>query len=118
MNAQPEAGRRARRIHPVVDAARTSTSNPERLRPAMEVAQRVVSNVETVVHGKREEIRLVLSAFVRGRVYLHFGSEDEARAALLEEGFRSVEITQASELAPAVTGAGSRMAHIIEAPTS
>ena len=50
----------------MVDAARTSTSDPERLRPAMEVAQRLVSNVETVVHGKREEIRLVLAAFVSG----------------------------------------------------
>jgi len=32
----------------------------------MEVAQRLVSNVETVVHGKREEIRLVLAAFISG----------------------------------------------------
>src|SRR5205085_10689422 len=56
----------AHRIHSVVDGARTSTSDPERLRPAMHIAQRLLANVETVVHGKREEIRLVLAAFVSG----------------------------------------------------
>src|SRR5579864_4200788 len=30
------------------------------------VAQRLLDNIETVVHGKREEIRLVLSALVSG----------------------------------------------------
>jgi len=35
-------------------------------RPAEEIARRLVANVETVVHGKDEEIRLVLAALVCG----------------------------------------------------
>jgi O-methyltransferase involved in polyketide biosynthesis len=65
--------------------------------------------------------RLVLSAFVRGRVYRHFSSQDEARDALLSDGFGSVEITPATELAPPSFGShssGGRLAHIIEASTS
>jgi O-methyltransferase involved in polyketide biosynthesis len=61
--------------------------------------------------------RLVLSAFVRGRVYLHFDGEREAREALLSDGFRSVEIERATELAGGAEPAGSRLVHIIEAST-
>ena len=34
--------------------------------PAEEIARRLLGNLETVVHGKREEIRLVLAALVCG----------------------------------------------------
>ncbi len=62
--------------------------------------------------------RVVLGAFVRGRVYLHFDGEAEAREALLAAGFGSVAIAPAVELAPeASEGAGSGLVHIIEAST-
>jgi O-methyltransferase involved in polyketide biosynthesis len=52
--------------------------------------------------------RLVLSAFVRGAVHLHFDDAQEARGALLDCGFASAEV------APA---AGQRLVHILEAST-
>jgi O-methyltransferase involved in polyketide biosynthesis len=62
--------------------------------------------------------RVVLGAFVRGRVYLHFDNEDEARSALLEAGFTAVAVLEATALAPeAAASAGSRLVHIIEAST-
>jgi O-methyltransferase involved in polyketide biosynthesis len=78
-------------------------------------------HLQTIQTPQVKAFRLVLSAFVRGRVYLHFGSDDAARDALLADGFRSVEIKQASELAPGTRAhppLGSRLAHIIEASTS
>jgi hypothetical protein len=50
---------------------------------------------------------IVLSAFVRGRVYLHFGDAAEAVAALREAGFASAVVTPSGDLA-----------HILEAATS
>src|SRR5207302_4697256 len=90
-HAPPRAGRRARGIHPVVDAARTSTSDPERLRPAMELAGRLLANVETVVHGKREEIRLVLSAFVSGGHVLFEDVPGTAKTVLARAVAASIE---------------------------
>jgi O-methyltransferase involved in polyketide biosynthesis len=43
--------------------------------------------------------RIVLSAFVRGRVYLHFHDAAEAQAALLEAGFVHAAVTPAGGLA-------------------
>jgi O-methyltransferase involved in polyketide biosynthesis len=74
-------------------------------------------HLRTIQNAQVRAFRLVLSAFVRGRVYLHFATEDEARDALLGDGFRSVEIHPASELAR-VSGLGSLLSHIIEASTS
>jgi O-methyltransferase involved in polyketide biosynthesis len=59
--------------------------------------------------------RVVLSALVRGRVHLHFEDAAEAEAALRAAGFRSAEVHLAASLAPEVRGAGSGLAHIIEA---
>ncbi len=61
--------------------------------------------------------RLVLSAFVRGRVYLHYASKDAARSALTAAGFTDVSIELATDLAPERGGSGSRLVHIIEAST-
>lgn len=38
-----------------------------------------------------------LSVFVRGRVYLHFGSEDEALASLVGSGFNEAELLRPSD---------------------
>jgi O-methyltransferase involved in polyketide biosynthesis len=59
--------------------------------------------------------RLLLSAFVRSRVHLHFEEAAEAKAALLQAGFRSAEVHQAASLAPEIGGSGSHLAHILEA---
>lgn len=37
-----------------------------RAAPAAEIASRLLANIETIVHGKREEIRLVLAALITG----------------------------------------------------
>ena len=64
--------------------------------------------------------RLLLSAFVRGRVYLHFDDAAEAEAALVAAGFASAEVLLAvAHIGETGTGdAGSRLAHILEASTT
>jgi O-methyltransferase involved in polyketide biosynthesis len=61
--------------------------------------------------------RVLLSLFVRGRVHLHFGSEQEIIEALNEAGFQSVEVRQASAVIGEARDAAGRLAHIIEAST-
>ncbi|HWE33104.1 MAG TPA: class I SAM-dependent methyltransferase [Solirubrobacteraceae bacterium] len=62
--------------------------------------------------------RVALGAFVRGRVYIHFEGETDARAALAGAGFGTVSIEPAVEIVPeAAARAGSRLVHIIEAST-
>jgi O-methyltransferase involved in polyketide biosynthesis len=62
--------------------------------------------------------RVLLSAFVRGRVYLHFGNEEEILDALHRAGFTSAEVRRASEVSGEDSDRGSRLAHIIEASTA
>jgi O-methyltransferase involved in polyketide biosynthesis len=61
--------------------------------------------------------RVLLSGFVRGRVYLHFGDQDEAVAALGEAGFGQAEVRPAGDIAEGARGPNSRLAHILEAST-
>jgi O-methyltransferase involved in polyketide biosynthesis len=61
--------------------------------------------------------RVLLSAFVRGRVYLHFDNAAEATAALKAAGFARAEVHRASSLAPEERGPGSGLVHILEAST-
>jgi O-methyltransferase involved in polyketide biosynthesis len=63
--------------------------------------------------------RVLLSAFVRGSVHLHFDTADEAMALLRSAGFEEVEVCRAEELlgGEARRGAGSQLVHIIEAST-
>ena len=61
--------------------------------------------------------RVLLSAFVRGRVHLHFESQEEVVEELQAAGFAASEVRTAADLAP---GQGnrdkaSRMAHILTA---
>jgi O-methyltransferase involved in polyketide biosynthesis len=62
--------------------------------------------------------RVVLSAFVRGRVHLHFDDPAEAVAALEAAGFTAVEVHTAASLAREIRGRGSELAHIIEASST
>jgi O-methyltransferase involved in polyketide biosynthesis len=62
--------------------------------------------------------RVLLSAFVRGRVYLHFDSPEDVVSALREAGFTAAEVRPATEVVSARQGnPGSRLAHILEAST-
>ncbi len=61
--------------------------------------------------------RVLLSAFVRGQVHLHFENPAQAREALLAAGYTSAEVPRASRLARDQGGAGAGMVHIIEAST-
>jgi O-methyltransferase involved in polyketide biosynthesis len=61
--------------------------------------------------------RLLLSGFVRGRVYLHFDDAAEAEAALRAAGFASAHVTPAVDGAGSGRDAGARLAHILEAST-
>jgi MoxR-like ATPase len=49
-----------------MDELSTDTTEQARAAAATEVAGRLLDNIETVVHGKREEIRLVLAALLSG----------------------------------------------------
>jgi O-methyltransferase involved in polyketide biosynthesis len=62
--------------------------------------------------------RVLLSAFVRGRVHLYFDSPGEVVRALRDSGFTAARVELAAELAgdPASTYS-SRLAHILEAWT-
>jgi O-methyltransferase involved in polyketide biosynthesis len=59
--------------------------------------------------------RVMLSAFVRGRVHLHFGTEHEVVAALREAGFSSADVWRAADVAGTSRDTGARLAHILEA---
>jgi O-methyltransferase involved in polyketide biosynthesis len=61
--------------------------------------------------------RLFLSLFVRGRVHLHFGNEQEILEALRRAGFRSAEVRQASAIVGKEGDTAWRLAHTIEAST-
>jgi O-methyltransferase involved in polyketide biosynthesis len=71
----------------------------------------------TEARAEVRAFRILLSAFVRGRVHLHFGSEREAVAALEDAGFRHASLRRASEIAAErhSVGPGARLANVIEA---
>jgi O-methyltransferase involved in polyketide biosynthesis len=61
--------------------------------------------------------RVVLSAFVRGRVYVHFEDAEQASAALRKAGFKSATVTPANAVTGDAGGRGRQLAHILEAST-
>jgi O-methyltransferase involved in polyketide biosynthesis len=61
--------------------------------------------------------RVALSAFVRGRVYLHFDNAEQAEAALRAAGFATASVVPAWKLADVPAGRGAQLAHILEAST-
>lgn len=58
--------------------------------------------------------RVLLGAFVRGRVYLHFQTAEQAERALLAVGFRAAQVFRKGS---ASGQEGARLAHILEAST-
>jgi O-methyltransferase involved in polyketide biosynthesis len=61
--------------------------------------------------------RIVLSAFVRGRVYLHFSDPTQAETALLEAGFGSATVRPANAITGEWRRREAQMADILEAST-
>jgi O-methyltransferase involved in polyketide biosynthesis len=61
--------------------------------------------------------RLALSAFVRGRVYLHFDDAEQAEAQLRAAGFGTASVLPAWQVVDSPSDRGSHMAHILEAST-
>jgi hypothetical protein len=62
--------------------------------------------------------RLALSAFVRGRVYLHFSDAAEAEQELVVAGFRAASVRPAVDVTGDDRARGSRLANILEASTT
>ena len=62
--------------------------------------------------------RVALSAFVRGRVYLHFDDAGEGEAALHAAGFATAQLRPAVDVIGRRDGRGSRLANILEASTT
>jgi O-methyltransferase involved in polyketide biosynthesis len=58
---------------------------------------------------------LLLAAFVRGPVYLHFNNAAQAATALRATGFHSAEVHPSVSLTAQARGAGSELAQILEA---
>jgi O-methyltransferase involved in polyketide biosynthesis len=61
--------------------------------------------------------RVLLSAFVRGRVHLHFTDVQQAAAELRQAGFAEVKIEPATDITGDAPSGGARLAHILEAST-
>ncbi|HUE28634.1 MAG TPA: class I SAM-dependent methyltransferase [Solirubrobacteraceae bacterium] len=82
-------------------------------------ADRYISEIHlsSVADLQVRAFRVLLGAFVRGRVYLHFDSAAEVVAALRAAGFSSADVTPAAELVPGPENRGSSRAHILEAST-
>jgi O-methyltransferase involved in polyketide biosynthesis len=64
--------------------------------------------------ARAKAFRVMLAAFVRGQVHVHFDDAEELRAALRGAGFAGAQVHVADEPG----AAGSRRAHIIEASTT
>jgi MoxR-like ATPase len=85
--------------------------SPDELVAATEIAERFLDNVETVVHGKREQIRLVLAALMVGGHVLLEDVPGTAKTVLARaiagsvEGARATRIQCTPDLQPTdVTG--------------
>ncbi len=61
--------------------------------------------------------RILLSAFVRGRVYLHFEHGEAATAALLAAGFTHASLLPSVRITGEDGNAAARLSHILEAST-
>jgi O-methyltransferase involved in polyketide biosynthesis len=65
--------------------------------------------------GARVQVfRVLLSTFVRGRVYVHFADASDAESALLGAGFSSASVLQAGRHVPATDEGGERV-HVVNA---
>jgi O-methyltransferase involved in polyketide biosynthesis len=63
--------------------------------------------------------RIILSAFVRGRVHLHFADAEEGETALRAAGFGAAQVRRAVDVldGQGADDPGTRLAHILETST-
>ena len=73
-----------------------------------------LSSLQTI---ETRAFRVLLSAFVRGRVHLHFRDPGEVVAALREAGFADAEVRPAYAVAGLSSAPGARLAYVLEAAT-
>nr|MBA2463304.1 AAA family ATPase [Actinomycetota bacterium] len=71
---------------------------PDRFAPAIEIATRLLDNVETVVYGKREEVKLVLAALMCGGHVLLEDVPGTAKTVLARAISGSIEGTMPSRI--------------------
>jgi O-methyltransferase involved in polyketide biosynthesis len=83
-------------------------------------AGRYISDLHLAGVQTREvrAFRMLLSAFVRGRVYLHFEDAEQAAAALREAGFARGDVLSAVDAGGEDRDPAARLANIIEASTT
>jgi MoxR-like ATPase len=75
-----------------------SRSEPERFARASEISDRFVDNVETIVYGKRDEIKLVLTALMCGGHVLLEDVPGTAKTMLARAIARTIEGATASRI--------------------
>jgi O-methyltransferase involved in polyketide biosynthesis len=75
-------------------------------------------HIGAVQNAQVRAFRVVLSAFVRGRVHLHFETVGEAEEAVLAAGFAAAALRPGATIAPFPRGPGSGMVHILEASST
>jgi O-methyltransferase involved in polyketide biosynthesis len=83
-------------------------------------AGRYVSDLHigAVQNSQVRIFRVLLSAFVRGQVHLHFETPGEAEDALRDAGFASARVRRGIDVTGTDRGRGSGMVHIIEASST
>jgi O-methyltransferase involved in polyketide biosynthesis len=83
-------------------------------------AGRYISDLHLANAQTREvkAFRVLLSAFVRGNVYLHFDDAAQASSALREAGFAHAEVLSAVDAGGENRDAAARLSNIIEASTT
>ncbi len=75
-------------------------------------------HVGSVAGSQVQIFRVLLSAFVRGRVHLHFDEPAEAERAVLAAGFASALLRRGIDITDINRGRGSDMVHILEASST
>jgi MoxR-like ATPase len=77
---------------------KATQSSEERTGASADIVRRLLENVETVVHGKREEIRLVLSALISGGHVLFEDVPGTAKTVLARAIAGSIEEAKPSRI--------------------
>jgi O-methyltransferase involved in polyketide biosynthesis len=75
-------------------------------------------HVGSVVNPQVRVFRVLLSAFVRGRVHLHFDEPAQAEAAVCATGFAWARLQRGIDITGTDRGRGSEMVHILEASST
>ena len=83
---------------PATIAAVDSPPEPERFERAGAISDRLLDNIETVVHGKREQIKLVLGALMCGGHVLLEDVPGTAKTVLARAIAQSIHGAQSSRI--------------------